>query len=286
MHIRHDLRQLPNGKVCSNKAIDTNLTNQNYSLVNRGKNFSEVNNYRKNIEEEIFKYNRKNLVHAVEVVIQCPDDCPEEQKEDFFKESYNYICSKLPMGERCVFVAEVHKDEKHYAPDGTMISKDHLHIMYVPAVKDNKHEGYEYKLCADALTKKSQLRKMHPELQAYLKSKGINATVHRKSDGKRISLTVEQLKEITATTGIKLDRSITINEFEKMVTANRELEHLKNKVIDLENELQKSKERVRELEAVKERERTIDSSSGWSSSFGWSKSKEQTITIEEDEKLW
>ena len=286
-HIKHDLRKLPLGKAYGNESIDTTLTNQNYSLIDRGKTTADVNNYRKNLEKEIFKYNRKNLVHAVEVVIQCPSDCPEEQKEDFFKESFNHICSKLPMGERCVFVAEVHKDEKHYAPDGTMISKDHLHIMYVPAVKDNKHEGYKYKLSAYELTKKSKLKKMHPELQAHLDSKGIKATVFRKKDnGKRISFTVEQLKEITATTGIKLDHSITIEEFEKMVTASKEVEHLKSKVVELEKELQISKEKVKELEAVKQHEQTWGNSSGWGNNSGWG-NKDKSITVEEEEeKLW
>ena len=153
-HIRHDLRDLPAGKAYGNEAVDSSLSRGNYSLLKgRCQTAVEANKYRKKIEEEVFKYNRKNLVHAVEIVVQCPSNCPADQKEAFFQETYKYICSTLPMGERSVFVAQVHVDERHYSPTGKMISKDHLHVMYVPAIKDTKHEGYEYRLCADQLTK-------------------------------------------------------------------------------------------------------------------------------------
>ena len=63
-HIRHDLRQLPVGKSYGNESVDTELSHTNYSLINRGKTAKEVNQYRKDFESKIFKYNRKNLVHA------------------------------------------------------------------------------------------------------------------------------------------------------------------------------------------------------------------------------
>lgn len=221
-HIKHDLRQLPEGKTYGNESVDTSLSYKNERLIDRGNTAEEVNKYRKALEKEIFKYNRKNLVHAVEVVIQCPSDCPAEQQGAFFRESLEYIASTLPRGKKDIFVAEIHRDEKHYSPSGELISKDHLHIMYVPAVKDTKHEGYEYKLCADALTKRADLRRMHPELQAHLDSKGIQATVFRKKegDGKAVALSVKQLKELTAKTGIVLDKPITVDELATIISSN------------------------------------------------------------------
>lgn len=248
-HIRHDLRELPNEKQYGNTSIDPTLSSGNYSLIYRGKNASEVNQYRKNLEREIFHYNRKNLVHAVEVVIQCPADCPPEQKEAFFQESYNYICSTLPMGDKCVFVAEVHTDEKHYAPDGTMISKDHLHIMYVPGVLDTKHDGYQYRLCADQLTKKAKFREMHPGLQKHLNDAGIHATVYRKKEGngKTVSLSVKQLKELTSKTGITLDHSLTIDELISIINSN--ILHEKQLKI-MQAELHSKEEKITELQAI------------------------------------
>lgn len=221
--IRHALRALPEGKYSGNDSINPELTASNYSLLEgRCQTAAEAIKYRKNLEKEIFKYNRKNLVHAVNWAVQCPNDCPPDQKELFFKETYKYICSTLPMGEKCVLVAQVHVDEKHFSPTGELISKDHLHIIYVPAVEDTKHDGFSYRLCADQLTKKAQLKAFHPGLQKHLNDVGIMATVYRKKegDGRSISLSVSQLKEFTKKTGITLDHSLTVDELSQIINAN------------------------------------------------------------------
>ena len=256
-HIKHDLREIPEGKDYGNESIIPEKSKDNYSLLDRCQTAAEANKYRKEIEKECFSYNRKNLVHAVEVVVQCPADCPPEQKEAFFRESYNYICSTLPMGERCVFVAEVHVDEKHYSPTGEMISKDHLHVMYVPGVPDTKHDGFDYKLCADELTKRAKLREFHPGLQAHLDSQGIKATVYSKKegDGKTIGLSVKQLKEITEKTGLKIDKSITVDQLAEILKVNRDITIYDKR---LQAQLQDREEKIATLSAtVTSQDKTI-----------------------------
>lgn len=246
-HIRHDLREIPSGKFYGNESIDLSLSSGNYSLLEgRCQTAVEANEYRKKIEKNLFQYHRKNLIHAVEIVLQCPGDCPEEQKADFFKESYQYICSTLPMGERCVFVAEVHVDERHFSPAGEMISKDHLHVMYVPAVPDKKHEGFEYRLCADELTKKARLKAFHPGLQKHLDEAGIKATVYRKkeSDGKTIPFSISQLKEITEKTGIVFDHSLTTDELSTILNSNR---LQKTQIKELQSELNRKDTEIESL---------------------------------------
>lgn len=256
-HIKHDLREIPEGKDYGNESIIPEKSKDNYSLLDRCQTAAEANKYRKEIEKECFSYNRKNLVHAVEVVVQCPADCPPEQKEAFFRESYNYICSTLPIGERCVFVAEVHVDEKHYSPAGEMISKDHLHVMYVPGVPDTKHDGFDYKLCADELTKRAKLREFHPGLQAHLDSQGIKATVYSKKegDGKTIGLSVKQLKEITEKTGLKIDKSITVDQLAEILKVNRDITIYDKR---LQAHLQDREEKIAALSAtVTSQDKTI-----------------------------
>ena len=256
-HIKHDLREIPEGKDYGNESIIPEKSKDNYSLLDRCQTAAEANKYRKEIEKECFSYNRKNLVHAVEVVVQCPADCPPEQKEAFFLESYNYICSTLPMGERCVFVAEVHVDEKHYSPTGEMISKDHLHVMYVPGVPDTKHDGFDYKLCADELTKRAKLREFHPGLQSHLDSHGIKATVYSKKegDGKTIGLSVKQLKEITEKTGLKIDKSITVDQLAEILKVNRDITIYDKR---LQAQLQEREEKIATLSAtVTSQDKTI-----------------------------
>ena len=285
-HIRHDLRELPPGKSYGNESVDPSLSGKNYSLIKgRCQNFREANAYRKDLEKEIFRYKRKDLVHAVEIVVQCPADCPETQKEVFFQETYNYICSTLPMGDRCVFVAQVHVDEKHYSPTGEMISKDHLHVMYVPAVKDSKHDGYEYKLCADELTKKARLKEFHPGLQEHLDKAGIDATVYRKKkgDGKAVSLSVDQLKELTEKTGITIDHSFTVDELSSIIRSNihkdRQLIELKTELDETKEKLSLSQSREQELESKLrsyEASRTTSTwghEPGWGTSSGWGRSQ-------------
>ena len=256
-HIKHDLREIPEGKDYGNESIIPEKSKDNYSLLDRCQTAAEANKYRKQIEKECFSYNRKNLVHAVEVVVQCPADCPPEQKEAFFRESYNYICSTLPMGERCVFVAEVHVDEKHYSPKGKMISKDHLHVMYVPGVPDTKHDGFDYKLCADELTKRAKLREFHPGLQSHLDSHGIKATVYSKKegDGKTIGLSVKQLKEITEKTGLKIDKSITVDQLAEILKVNHDITIYDKR---LQAQLQEREEKIATLSAtVTSQDKTI-----------------------------
>lgn len=256
-HIKHDLREIPEGKDYGNESIIPEKSKDNYSLLDRCQTAAEANKYRKEIEKECFSYNRKNLVHAVEVVVQCPADCPPEQKEAFFRESYNYICSTLPMGERCVFVAEVHVDEKHYSPTGEMISKEHLHVMYVPGVPDAKHDGFDYKLCADELTKRAKLREFHPGLQSHLDSQGIKATVYSKKegDGKTIGLSVKQLKEITEKTGLKIDKSITVDQLAEILKVNRDITIYDKR---LQAQLQEREEKIATLSAtVTSQDKTI-----------------------------
>lgn len=254
-HIRHNLREIPNEKSSSNGAINPTLTKDNYNLVDRGKTATEVNQYRKTLEKEIFHYNRKNLVHAIEVVLQCPEDCPQEQHQAFFQESYRYICSTLPMGEKCVFSAVVHRDERHHAPDGTMISKDHLHLMYIPAVPDKKHAGFDYKLCADQLTKRATLKALHPGLQKHLDQAGIQATVYRKKsgDGKAIHLSVSQLKEITAKTGIVLKNGVTVDTLSQILNTiqaqKKEIHTLQHTRRELEAKIQQQAQVLQKKEA-------------------------------------
>lgn len=263
-HIKHDLRQLPEGKSYGNESVDPELSGENYSLIDRGKTAAEVNKYRKDFEKEIFKYNRKNLVHAVELVIQCPSDCPPEQHEAFFQTAFNWYCDNyLPAGKDCVFVAEVHKDEHKWVetPEGLKdISKEHLHIAYVPAVPaGEKHPDFEYRLNADALTKRAVLQKMHPSLQAELDAKGIPATVYKKKsgDGKTVPLSVKQLKEITEKTGVVIDHTLSVEELGAILSKNIELSH---KVDVLTSTVSEQKQGITELtRIVSDKDRQIGS---------------------------
>lgn len=277
--IKHNLRCLPEGKNYGNESIISDLTPNNYSLIDRGKSAEDVMKYRRDFEKKVFRYNRKNIVRAVELIIQRPADCPPEQRKAFFQASFEWYCDNfLPAQKDCVLTAEVHRDEHHYTPTGEMISKEHLHILYVPAVEDKKHDGYQYRLCADELTRKATLKKMHPSLQKELDDRGIHATVYKKkaTAGKSIPLSTSQLKEITRLTGVTIDCSMTVDELSRIISENIQLRSVETTCKQLEKQLRQAEQEIENLK-TKNAKITQDKdwgfSSGWGSSSSWGNTK-------------
>lgn len=171
-----------------------------------------------------------------------PHDTPYEQEYAFFEESLKYLINTLPMGEKCIFLAEVHCDEGQILKDGKTVveGQKHLHVMYVPAVADSKHDGYHYKLCSDALTRRSVLKQWHPKYQKWLDDTGIKGTVYSgKTSGKGIS--VKSLKEISKTTGLSFDQ---IQDLEK------DRKELLKKIRTLEEDHTRSKQTTQQYEST------------------------------------
>ena len=205
--IQHNVREFKDGKCPTNLEVNPEKIKYNYSLIRRGNTAKEIEAYRKKITSECFHYKRKNIVFANEVIFTLPSDTPSEQERAFFEESLKYLISTLPLGERAIFLAECHCDEGQVLKDGKTVveGQKHLHVMYVPAVEDTKHDGYKFRLCSDALTRRSVLKQWHPKYQKWLDDAGIKATVYSgKTSGKGIS--VKSLKEISKTTGLSLDQ--------------------------------------------------------------------------------
>lgn len=240
--IKHNIREFKDGRCPTNLEVDPERKKNNYSILRRGNTAKDIERYRKNIEKECFKYNRKNIVHANEVICTLPSDCPPEQEERFFEESFKYICSTLPMGERCVFLAEVHADEGRVLKDGSTVVEGakHLHVMYVPAVPDTKHDGYDFKLCSDQLTKRAVLKQWHPNYQHWLDEAGVKATVASGvTSGKGIS--VKSLKEITKQTGLS---------FEQIKSLEKENKKLYDQLYNREQELAASHKTIKKQDSI------------------------------------
>ena len=194
------------------------------------------------------------------------------------------------MGEKCVFVSQVHQDEFYKDGEGNVVldsggkvlSKKHLHIMAIPAVPDDKHEGYSWRLCADQLTKRAVLKSFHTKLQNFIDNyrneelgitdeNPLHATVlHKQSgDGKTIALSVKQLKEITRATGITIDKSITIERLGEILRENRDIKihdkELKKKLNiaeEINHSLTKENHLLREsqmdIKILQEKERLLE----------------------------
>lgn len=259
--IQHNIREFKDGKCPTNLEVNPEKSKYNYSLIRRGKNAKEIEAYRKNISAECFHYKRKNIVWTNGIIFTLPSDTPPEQERAFFEESLKYLISTLPMGERCIFLAEVHCDEGQILKDGKTVveGQKHLHVMYVPAVPDSKHEGYSFRICSDALTRRSVLKQWHPKYQAWIDAAGVKGTVYSgKTSGKGIS--VKSLKEISKTTGLSFEQ---IQDLEKEKTnllahihmlekeqalSKRTIEQDKSTIVKLKNMLLEHEQTIQMLQ--------------------------------------
>lgn len=229
--IRHNRREIPEGKKYGNESIDHALSGENYSLISHGKNAQEIRKYVDGIMKKVFYYHkRKDVCRMVELVIQLPSDCPPEREKDFFNCCIDCLADKLPLGRDAIIDATVHVDEHKFLKDkkgnnvpGTDISKHHIHILTIPAVKSKMHDGFEYKLSAKELFDRNFLQHLHPDMQSALKSKNIPGTVLKKEpgSGKNISFTVSQLKEFSDRYGIVIDGSMTYDDIAKLINSKQ-----------------------------------------------------------------
>lgn len=158
--LRHIERTIKNP---SNEDIDFAESGKNYSLIpDRG--ISSYSYYKKR-KAELYCYNRADVKTMAGWIVTAPRDLPEEEQDNFFQKTYNFLCERYG-GEKNVVQAVVHKDES---------GQPHLHFCFIPVVPDKKHGGE--KICACQVLNRNELRDFHPALQKYLTENGVNAKV-------------------------------------------------------------------------------------------------------------
>lgn len=174
----HCNRSDPN-RTYKNQQIDHSKTYLNYNLAPKHDNMTDYEFMKKRCEElKVLK--RKDVNWLVSWVITVPNDYQGNQ-ELFFKEAYNFFENRYG---RCnVVSAYVHLDE----------TSPHMHFCFVPVVFDNKKQ--DYKVNAKACINKTELKKIHPEMEKYLE-KQLNTKVNilngATAEGNK---TIEQLKQ-------------------------------------------------------------------------------------------
>ena len=100
-------------------------------------------------------------------------------------------------------------------------------------------ERYDTRLMSkDEFLTTEFFRDFHKEYQQWLTDHGFNCTVYRGGGG--ISLTVDQLKEITKETGVTLDRGLSVEYITDLIKENSQL---RERVSELERSQERSLER-------------------------------------------
>lgn len=181
--LRHIERQISNP---SNKDIELDKSDMNYFLSPE-RDISSYSYYKQRLEE-LYVYNRADVIHMVGWVITAPKDLAEGDEENFFLECYRFLEKRY--GEKNVISAVVHRDES---------GKSHMHYCFIPAVADKKRGGE--KLCVNDVLTPREMNNFHPALQKHLNDNGVKAKVltgvTRAQGGNR---SVRQLKQERART--------------------------------------------------------------------------------------
>jgi len=157
--LRHIERAIENP---SNKDIDDARLDEDYFLSpERG---MSSYSYYKSRKEQLYVYNRKDVVTMAGWVVTAPKDLAVGGERAFFEEVYRFLEDRY--GKENVISAVVHGDE-----DG----QPHLHFCFIPVVPDQKHGGE--KICANDVLNRRELNDFHPALQKHLRDTGINAKI-------------------------------------------------------------------------------------------------------------
>lgn len=117
-------------------------------------------------------------------------------------------------------------------------------------------ERFEKKLMPkDQFLTPEVFRDFHKSYQAWLDAHGFECTVYKGGGG--ISLSVEQLKEITRQTGVTLDHGLSVDSLSHLINENA---RLTERVAELEKQIELSSERA------------------WGDSSGWGRGKQEERT--------
>lgn len=158
--LRHNAREIERP---SNPDIDPERWRSNYALTpERG--MSDYDYYKER-KAQLYCYGRDDVKVMAGWVVTAPKDLAEEQEEDFFRVTYDFLEQRY--GKENVIQAVVHGDES---------GRPHLHFCFIPVVEDPKHEQGE-KICANDVLNRKELRSFHPDLQCCLSEHGIDAHV-------------------------------------------------------------------------------------------------------------
>lgn len=220
----HCNRSDPN-RTYKNQEIHHDRTQWNYNLAPKHEGMTDYE-FMKNRCEEFKILKRSNVNWMVSWVITIPADY-EGSQEMFFKEAYNFMEKKY--GKENVISAYVHLDE----------TSPHMHFCFVPVIFDTKKQ--EYKVNAKVCINRTELLKIHPQMQEYLESKlqtKVNILNGATAEGNK---TIEQLKKEE-----KIQKA-AIKELVKNPT-----EEIKNAVMEQLPEEQKENIVEQEIEIVKE----------------------------------
>ena len=139
----------------SNETIDTDKKGDDYTFTAKAKPAPIANISGKKRYDEIMTrckcQNRKDVNVLCSVCLHLPKDVPPEEEERFFRVSYKFLKQRYCQYDNLV-TAVVHRDEE----------RPHLHVVFVPVVKDKKKD--RLKVSAKEVVNRTDLKTLHKDL--------------------------------------------------------------------------------------------------------------------------
>lgn len=190
--LAHDERVCENH---TNEKIDPSKSHLNYNLVDG----VSIDNYKGRMNE-VYMRKSKTANTLAMLSTTLPKDVPDDRKEEFFKNVYEFYCSKF--GKKNVISSIVHLDE----------TTPHMHTKVIPVYFNEKKQMDTVSF--DKVFNRTVYRTIHKDLQEYLeKEMGIPVSILNGAtkDGNK---SIDTLKRKTA--------KDLVEEAEKEATKNCE----------------------------------------------------------------
>lgn len=169
--IAHFERTHNESRSYDNQNIDKSKTHLNYNLAEDGNGKTGYQKYKDRLDN-VYHINRADINTMVSIVITLPKDYDGDAKT-FFNDCKEFF--DLRYGADNCIGAYVHYDE---------VSR-HMHYLSIPVVpnKDYGKEGktskdYQCRLNAKKVISKTELQRLHPDLQAFLRQRQPDKTIN------------------------------------------------------------------------------------------------------------
>ena len=182
--LRHNLREIEHS---ANRDIDPERRCNDY-VLSPDRGMSEYDYFLQR-KSELYCYGRDDVKVMAGWIVTAPKELAPEKQEAFFSIAYDFLAERY--GNDNVVLAVVHDDEGGQA---------HLHFDFIPVVEDLKHEQ-GYKICANDVLDRKELRNFHGDLQRYLDEHGFEDTrvtsgITRAQGGNRTVAELKAAREI------------------------------------------------------------------------------------------
>lgn len=144
--LKHNTREVERP---SNKEIDSSKSGLNYYLTpeSHGRTAVESKEYYEKRLSEVYTVNSKRLVTACSWVVTAPKDLDPSEHRKFFESSYKFITGCCGGEDACI-QAIVHCDEGLKGPEGKWMGETHMHLTFIPEIKNHSYISKEDKLLA------------------------------------------------------------------------------------------------------------------------------------------